>query len=272
MLPPFPEPTPLSSLWNRATTLRDVDPARLRAIAARRVLLAHASLGQAMAAGVQHFVDTMDGVGVRVMRGVPPSDDRMAAIIALDHAAGTDARNQAAAFADAVTATLGSSGGIALFGYTASDVTETTDVDALFAAFRAATRDIEWLSPRVQFVPMTIPLTCSGEPTITRLVTRSLGRDVDFERNRRRNRFNRLLIDDFAGSNPVFDLARLQSTRPDGTRAFEFDGHELVYSLASEYTNADGGLNDAAQRMLAEQLLVFLAGMTPMGRPGERAR
>ncbi|HEX4682837.1 MAG TPA: hypothetical protein VH277_09025, partial [Gemmatimonadaceae bacterium] len=115
--------------------------------------------------------------------------------------------------------------------------------------------------PWVDVIPVTVSLTGGPEPTINRMIRRSLGRDVEFEANRRRNRFNRRLVDEYSGRHAVFDLARLESTRPDGTRAFDYDGGEVVYSLAPEYADNDTRLTGAAQRMLGEQLLVFLAGL-----------
>jgi hypothetical protein len=63
----------------------------------------------------------------------------------------------------------------------------------------------------------------------------------------------------YAGRAPVFDLAVLESTRPDGSRVSYTQGADTVYTLAPEYTNDGGHLNEAAKRMVAEQLLIFLA-------------
>ena len=60
---------------------------------------------------------------------------------------------------------------------------------------------------------------------------------------------------------PLFDLAAIESTAPDGTRAsFVRDG-KTYYQMVSDYTHDGGHLNELGQKRVAEQLLVFLAGL-----------
>ena len=48
--------------------------------------------------------------------------------------------------------------------------------------------------------------------------------------------FNELLIKEYDGKEPVFDLAEIESTRPDGRReTFTKDG-KTYYSLIPDYT------------------------------------
>ena len=74
-----------------------------------------------------------------------------------------------------------------------------------------------------------------------------------------RNRYSTLMLAAYSGRAPVFDLATLESTRPDGSRSFFTRGADTAYTLAEEYTSDGGHLNEAARRMVAEQLLIFLA-------------
>ena len=72
-----------------------------------------------------------------------------------------------------------------------------------------------------------------------------------------------LLRERFGGSDHIFDLALLESTRPDGSRAYSRYFGDKAFMLAPEWTDDGGHLNEAAQYHVAERLLVFLATLDP---------
>jgi lysophospholipase L1-like esterase len=72
---------------------------------------------------------------------------------------------------------------------------------------------------------------------------------------------NELLIKEYDGKEPVFDLAKTESTLPDGTReTFTKDG-KTHYSMVLEYTHDGGHLNETGHKKAAEQLLILLASL-----------
>ncbi len=83
----------------------------------------------------------------------------------------------------------------------------------------------------------------------------------EYDDNIKRNQYNQLLKEYYEGKEPVFDLAKIESTYPDGKRCtFEKDG-KTYYSLVSEYTSDGGHLNEKGRKIVAEKLLVFLANL-----------
>lgn len=80
--------------------------------------------------------------------------------------------------------------------------------------------------------------------------------DID---NIKRNELNELIRQEYAGKEPLFDIAAIESTLPDGSRAF-FSDHGKVYDYLSPDYSSDGGhLNPEGRRRVAEQLLITLA-------------
>ena len=69
-----------------------------------------------------------------------------------------------------------------------------------------------------------------------------------------------MLRKEYEGKVPLFDIAKIESTFPDGTRcSFTKDG-KTYYSMVSEYTSDGGGhLNATGRKKFAEQLLILLA-------------
>jgi len=89
---------------------------------------------------------------------------------------------------------------------------------------------------------------------------RLLGRPIkDPYANVKRNQFNHLLRTELEGKELIFDLARIESTFPDGSRASFTNAGKTYDALVPDYTYDGGHLNEAGRRMVAEQFLVFLA-------------
>jgi hypothetical protein len=132
-----------------------------------------------------------------------------------------------------------------------------TDVADLFARYQSAITTLKRERPDVRFAHVTVPLR--ARPTgVKATIKRLIGRDREDIANAKRAEFNRRLFAAFP-SDPIFDLARLESTRPDGTRqTFEYDG-QVYYSLVPDYTPDGGHLNERAQRALAAELIRFVA-------------
>ncbi len=138
------------------------------------------------------------------------------------------------------------------------------DPDSLFAAYRKTVLDLEAAHPGLVVVPVTSPLTVPDFEARGRLdalkgaVRLWLGRPDD---NARRARFNARLRDGF-GDRAIFDLAAIESTRPDGTRVLYGRGGK-VEALAREYSADGGHLNALGRKVAARALLHVLAGIAP---------
>ena len=145
------------------------------------------------------------------------------------------------------------------------DVTDRTDVDALFERYRTAMADLERDFPDVRFLHVTAPLTTEAG-LVSRLkagVKALLGRDVVESRtdNLAREQFNALMREEY-GPEQLFDLAEVESTAPDGTRVSgDVDGRDY-FALYSGYA-ADSGHLDQAASMLAAARLVQLVADAP---------
>jgi len=113
--------------------------------------------------------------------------------------------------------------------------------------------------PGVIFVHVTTPLVAvqSGPRAALKLL---LGRDPGrYGGNFARERFNDLMRDAYRGREPLFDLAAIESTRPEGSREAIRSGNRRGYALVPAYTTDNSHLNEVGRRRVAEELLVFLA-------------
>jgi lysophospholipase L1-like esterase len=74
-----------------------------------------------------------------------------------------------------------------------------------------------------------------------------------------RQNYNTLLSDAYFKTEPVFDLALIESVSPEGFRCYASKGAQKVSLMAPEYTEDGGHLNSQGRKKVAEQLLILLA-------------
>jgi len=143
------------------------------------------------------------------------------------------------------------------------DISERTDVQQLFAAYQATVAAVRARHPGLVLVHVTTPLVADQgwlKTTAKRLLGKGNGAIAD---NRRREAYNELLRKTYQGREPIFDLARLESTRPDGSpERSSYQGAD-VPALVPGYTDDGSHLNAAGQERAARELVRVLAGAVP---------
>lgn len=163
------------------------------------------------------------------------------------------------AFTEIVRGGVGTWADLALFKFCYVDVTSKTDVNTLFTSYREAMATLKSEYPQTTFVHVTVPLVSRSQgwkDVVKRILGRKLGSDDD---NIKRNEYNQLLLREYDGKEPVFDLALAESTHADGTReSFAVKGKQY-FALAKEYASDGAHLNDLGQRQVAVQFMSALA-------------
>ena len=138
------------------------------------------------------------------------------------------------------------------------DFLKETDVDDVFTHYKKNIIILKNKRPDIKFVHFTVPLMKRSDE-IKAKIMRLLGRDhwIDIT-NVKRAKFNELLLNTFS-NDPVFDIAKIESTRLNGDRQ-EFLYNDKKYnSLVPEYTDDGGHLNKLGQRVVAKEFIQFLA-------------
>jgi hypothetical protein len=148
---------------------------------------------------------------------------------------------------------------VAMFKFCYVDFQADTDAEKIFAEYKTAMASLRQKFPKVALVHVTVPLTVvQTGPTaaIKRLIGKKRwGADANIVRNR----YNELLRHEYAGKEPLFDLAAIEATRADGATA-TFDENNGTYPmLAAEYASDGNHLNEKAGRWVAAQLVKVLA-------------
>ena len=144
------------------------------------------------------------------------------------------------------------------------DIEQGTDLDGLFEHYLNTFSSLKKQYPNIKFIHFTIPLQQANsrfKVILKKLVGKPL---VGEGKNIKRNIFNQKLVDKYSDKGMVFDLARFESTYTDGKRQFFKSGKQRYFSLVPEYTDDGGHLNVNGRKIIAGQLMKFLAVNTSL--------
>lgn len=138
------------------------------------------------------------------------------------------------------------------------DFNPRTDVDELIRGYVQAVQRVRKARPAVRIVHVTPPL-CVRPSDLKSTLNRTLGRPVwEDQSNAKRMAFSRKLRESFPGE-PFFDLASVESTRPDGAAEQHDVGGQPVPMLWPGYSNDGGHLNATGQLLAAKAFAHSLA-------------
>lgn len=150
---------------------------------------------------------------------------------------------------------------VALVKFCYLDINAETDTKALFTRYRAMVDRLRATHPTTTFVHVTAPLTdVQAGPKV--FLQRLLGRPpYGTLENMRREEYNALLRDAYRGREPVFDLARVESTDSSGTTVTVRWKDRSAPVMAPENTDDGGHLNAAGRLRAARELVCVLAAV-----------
>jgi len=233
--------------------------ADLQRIAQRKIYFGHQSVGRNLLDGIGQL-SAMAGVPVRLVEtptagGIGPgtfghvavdkNGDPFQKLKSFDQAMGQKSTGL----------------DIALVKFCYVDFTPNTDAKALFARYRATIDGLRARNPGTTFVHVTAPLTIVQDgfkDSVKRLLGRAPYGSIE---NIRRDEYNTLLRQTYMGHEPLFDLARVESTAPDGTSVMgEWKGI-VAPAMAPTYTDDGGHLNAVGKLRAARELISVLAAI-----------
>jgi len=159
---------------------------------------------------------------------------------------------------------------IALVKFCFVDINKDTDVRNLFARYRATIDGLKARNPGTTFVHVTAPLTVVQGGLKSGLMQLFGQASYGILENMRREEYNALLRQAYQGREPIFDLARIESTAQNGTAiSVEWKG-SVVPVLNSAYTSDGGHLNDVGKLRAASELISVLASIPERPATGRK--
>jgi len=242
-------------------SIKDVPAEAWQKLAQKKIYFGHQSVGNNILDGVRDVMKENPQVKLNIVELSKLNDFDKPFFAHSGVGKNEDPRSKCEDFADILDQKIAGKADIAFFKFCFVDVVPNTDVNKLFAAYKETLVSLKEKYPKVTFVHLTVPLMAAQtgpKVWIKKIIGRAIG---GYEDNIKREQFNAMIIKEYSGKEPIFDLARIESTAPDGSRAiFEKDG-KTYPRMVPEYTNDGGHLNELGRKIVAEQLLIFLSNL-----------
>lgn len=234
--------------------------ADLGVLARSRVYFGHQSVGGNLLDGLDALAKE-HGVALRIVEAPSGVDDGAPAIVHQKVGRNAEPASKCDAFAGFLTGPgKAARWDAAVLKFCYADLGDRTDIEpaALLALYEKTVASVRSARPDVALVHATVPLNTRGEGTGDRVkAALGLGTSKDAN-NARRGRFNDLLRARYADE-PVFDVARAESTEPDGSRSGSRQDGGFVDSLRRDLTSDGGHLNGEGRRVAAREFARALA-------------
>jgi hypothetical protein len=247
-----------------STVIEDL-AADLREMAKARIYFGHHSVGANMLDGLRLLAAEQ---GVEDIQVVKLDEESAASEAFFAHSAvgrNGDPKSKVNEFAEVMREGLPAEPDVAFMKFCYVDFTPQTDVDELFAYYRSTMSRLSEERPRVRLLHTTVPLM-ERRRRVKDRVRLLLGMGVwEDDANIKRYEFNSLLRGTY-DARLIIDIAREESTKPDGTRQqFRKDG-QTYYSMNPAYTTDGGHLNEAGKRRVAAEMVRVSAREVRAGR------
>lgn len=148
---------------------------------------------------------------------------------------------------------------IAMFKFCWVDINAQSNIEGLFNDYKKAITELKAQYPKIVFVHATVPLFEQKKTWKTRIKELIGKKEIwEYNENVMRNKINDLIRAEYEGKEPLFDIAKYESSAVDGSRqTFKVAG-QVYYAMVPEYTTDGGHLNELGRKQLASQFLVTL--------------
>lgn len=151
------------------------------------------------------------------------------------------------------------------------DITEDTDIKSMFASYQETMNRIKTARPDIKIIHFTVPVETKKIPfghwmrifrsagwSYRLVMVKNFAKMWRNEANINRQRYNDMILKEFKDKEPVFDIAKYESTNPDGKRESHSKNGETYYSMVPGYSDDGGHLNEVGRKIIAERLLLYL--------------
>ena len=230
-----------------------------RRLAHRRIYFGHQSVGYDILAGIDELLRERPAIRLRIVESNDPASLSGPALAHGRVGANLDPGSKLRHFAEVVGAGSDRWVEVAVLKFCYADIRAGSDALAAFEAYVRCMDSLQREHPGLRLLHLTVPLTAL--PSWPRRVAKAmLGRPArEPGDNLRRDEFNRLLHARYGATGRLFDLARIEATRPDGRLETCRAGDRTCPSLYPGYSPDRGHLGERGRRVVASAFLRFLA-------------
>lgn len=246
----------LSQIINLTTSSCLHFPEMIKSLTMNKVFFGHQSLGSQIVNRIQAIIKHYDQIrDVLIIKTSESTKFKKHGIYHMNIGRNRSPKSKCDAFkAFLIKDNRGEKFDIAFFKFCFVDITRHTDIKDVMNYYVDTVDSVKKHFPDLTIVHITTPLTVHAWG-LKGWLKNLLVADLD---NVKRNQFNQLLLETYKNQDPIFDLAKVESTKSDSKRSFFTYKGQTYYSLCRQYSSDGGHLNEQASELAAVELLHVL--------------
>jgi hypothetical protein len=248
----------MNAIKDNYSSLETIPQDKWDSLSTKKIFFGHQSVGANIVAGINDAMQHSKRIRLSIRTTRDPDDFRQPVFAEATIGTNENSGSKIDDFRGLMEKGLGTKVDVAFFKLCFIDINAPTDVPALFAHYKAVMDSLQSEFPTVHFIHCTVPLT-TMDSGIKLFIKRLLGKDGGAAANLKRGEYNRLITDTYGPRGSVFDIARRESTFPDGSRMVCKVNGKDCFSLIPAYSNDGGHLNQAGRVIVAQELLKALS-------------
>lgn len=241
----------------RYQKIEDVPKEKWQTLAKKKIYFGHQSVGFNIIAGMQAVMKEHPQIQLNIVESRRDMDTGGAFVhskVGENRKPDTKIND----FVKVINQDLGVTPDAAALKFCYVDAYDKIDINDVFQQYKEAMSSLRKEHPSLTIIHFTMPLRTQPISWKTKAKL-FLGKELwEFTDNIKRNQFNQLLLQEYQGKEPVFDIAGYEATTDDG-RQMTFQYKEKKYlAMLAEYSADGGHLNKKGEKWIAGNLLVFL--------------
>ncbi len=240
-------------------SIKDVPTSKWEKLAQKKIYFGHQSVGFNIIDGIKDVMKENPQIKLNIVETTNESDFKVGLFAHSRVGKNVNPKSKTEEFVEFINKGIGGKADAAALKFCYVDVRADTDTKNLFTDYSDSISQLEKKYPDTTIIHFTVPLTTT-KTTWKTWIKKIIGKKTwEYDDNIKRNEYNEMLIKKYQGKEPILDIAKIESTFPDGTPCtFTKDG-KTYYSMVPEYTSDGGHLNEVGRKKVAEQLLILLA-------------
>ena len=235
---------------------------QIDAISSKRILFGHASVGNNIIQGIEEIIKQKEfnKICVRVLKNKNEKIIESCIYHCINGRNGFP-KLKCDNFKNLLSSdNLGNNLDIAFFKFCYVDFERDSNVEEIFKYYVKTVDEIQTKYPHLKIIHVTSPLYAHSYTLKSKIKNIIIG-DIA---NVKRNQYNDLLRKKYEDNAPIYDLAKIESTKPNGEREYFSYDDNIIFSLTKIFTDDGGHLNKLGRRFAAKELLDLLASITLM--------
>ena len=239
--------------------LNDIPDRAWEELSKKKIYFGHQSVGFNIIAGIEDLMKEYPKIKLNIVETSDPKDFGSGVFAHSRVGKNTEPTSKTAEFYSFLEQGIAKQADAAALKFCYVDVNSKSDVQKVFDDYVKTIDSLKTKFPDLKLIHFTVPLTTIQTSWKTWIKKIMRKKDIwEYTENVKKNHYNDLLIAKYKGKEPVFDIAMVESTKPDGSRnTYEYNG-KTYYSMMPAYTDDGGHLNEIGRKKVAAEFLVTL--------------